>query len=255
MRHAALPLVVSLLAAAGCARPRPTPPEAVAAKVPVSRPVQRLVTETVDYTGRTDAVESVGVRARVTGYLTETPFREGAEVNKGDLLFEVDARPYRAQLDQAESQVGVAAAQLALGNSTLARTRASGGSVSLQEIDQAKATADSAEAQLRAARATAEAYRLNLEYTKVHSPIAGQISRYYYTVGNLVSQDSTLLTTVVSVDPMYVYFDMDERTLLRVAAATSSDRLAAPGAGDRPGRGGTRRRGGLPARGDAELPK
>ena len=233
-RSALVFLGFGVLVAGGCAPKRPTPAPVAAAKVPVSRPVQRMVTETVDYTGRLDAVESVGVRARVTGYLTRTPFKEGAEVAKGDLLFEVDPRPYEAQLEQAESQVGVAEAQLALAKSTLGRTRASAGAVSPQEVDQAKSSADSAEAQVRAAKATAEANRLNLEYTKVHSPIAGQVSRYYYTAGNLVSQDQTLLTTVVSVDPMYVYFDMDERTLLRVVAAINAERAVPPSAGTAP---------------------
>lgn len=223
-----------LLAALGCAPPPAAPPPPVGAKVPVSRPVQRQVTETVEYTGRTDAVESVGVRARVTGYLTQAPFKEGAEVNKGDLLFEVDPRPYKAQLDQAESQVGVAESQLALARNTLDRTRASGASLSQQEADQAKAAADTAAAQVRAAKATAEVYRLNTEYTKVVAPIAGEVSRYYFTAGNLVSQDQTLLTTVVSVDPMYVYFDMDERTLLRINAAVNDGRIKPPSAGTAP---------------------
>lgn len=224
-----------LVAAAGC-RPTPTaPPEATPPTVPVSHPVRRAVTETVEYTGRTDAVESVGVRARVTGYLTQAPFTEGAEVRKGELLFEIDPRPYQAQYDQAVSQVGVAEAQAVLGKSNYARLKSlSGGSASQLEVDQAKAAADSADASLKAAKATAEVFRLNLEYSKVTSPIAGQVSRFYYTVGNLVSQDQTQLTTVVSVDPMYAYFDMDERTLLRLNAGVNAGRIAPPTGGKLP---------------------
>jgi len=225
-----------LLAAAlaGCHRAPPPPSSLNRPVVPVSRPVQREVTEYVEYTGRADAVETVGVKARATGYLVRAPFTEGSEVKKGDLLFEVDPRPYEAQLAQAEAQVKVAEANLVLAQASYNRVRNLTGSaaVSAQEIDQARAAADATEAQVRAAKATAEVYRLNLGYTKVTSPIDGQVSRYYYTVGNLVSQDQTLLTTVVSTDPMYAYFDMDERTLLRIRTAINEGRVRPRGPGN-----------------------
>src|SRR5262249_60533772 len=104
----------------------------------------------------------------------------------------------------------------------IARGRAA---VSPQEADQARAAADAADAQVKAAKATAEVYRLNLGYTKVVAPIDGQVSRAYYAVGNLVSQDQTLLTTIVSTDPMYAYFDMDERTLLRIRTAINQGKI------------------------------
>ncbi len=230
-----LPVALLLGTVAGCRPTPPAPTESAPATVPVSHPVQRAVTEMVEYTGRTDAVESVGIRARVTGYLTRAPFTEGAEVQKGDLLFEIDPRPYQAQYDQAVSQVGVAEAQAVLGKSNYARLKSlAGGSASQLEVDQAKAAADSADASLKAAKATAEVFRLNLEYSKVASPIAGQVSRFYYTLGNLVSQDQTQLTTVVSVDPMYAYFDMDERTLLRLTAGINAGRIAPPTSGNMP---------------------
>jgi multidrug efflux system membrane fusion protein len=195
--------------------------------VPVSHPAQRQVTEYVEYTGRADAIETVGIKARATGYLKRAPFTEGAEVKKGDLLFEIDPAPYEAQLAQAEAQVRVAEANLVLAQASYNRVKNLTGSaaVSPQEIDQARAAADAADAQVRAAKATAEVYRLNLGYTKVTSPIDGQVSRYYYTAGNLVSQDQTLLTTVVSTDPMFAYFDMDERTLLRIRTAINEGRV------------------------------
>ncbi len=226
--------LLATAAALGCRPTAPAPAPAPAATVPVSRPVSRQVTETVEYTGRTDAVESVGIRARVTGYLVNAPFKEGAEVNKGDLLFEIDPRPYKAQYDQALGQVAVAEAQAVLAKATLTRNNSLSTSISQQELDQSKASADAADATLKAARATAEVYRLNLEYSRVLSPIAGQVSRYYYTAGNLVSQDQTQLTTVVSVDPMYAYFDMDERTLLRMTSAVNSGRMKAPTGGEVP---------------------
>jgi multidrug efflux system membrane fusion protein len=212
--------------------------------VPVSHPVQREVTEFVEYTGRTDAVQSVGIRARVTGYLIRSPFKEGdtvkgpltffgATIRDGDLLFEIDPRPYQAQLDQAESQVKVAEAQLKLAQANYERTKTAfdKGAESKQNVDTAKASVDEAASRIDAARATARLYALNLSYTRVTSPIDGQVSRYYYTLGNLINQDQTLLTTVVSVDPMYAYFDVDERTILRARTAINEGKIKPPPGG------------------------
>jgi RND family efflux transporter MFP subunit len=220
-----LPLVA--LIPIGCKKAAPPPASTGPQVVPVAKPVQRPVTEYVEYTGRADAVETVGIKARATGDLVRAPFTEGAEVKKGDLLFEIDPAPYEAQLAQAEAQVKVAEANSVLAQASYNRVKNLTGTVAVspQEIDQARAAAGAADAQVRAAKATAEVYRLNLSYTKVKSPIDGQVSRYYYTVGNLVSQDQTLLTTVVSTDPMYAYFDMDERTLLRIRTAINQGKI------------------------------
>jgi multidrug efflux system membrane fusion protein len=215
---------------AGCS---PTPQQAPASPgalaVPVSQPVQREVTDYVDFTGRTDAVETASIRARVTGYLAKIPFREGVEVKQGDLLFEIDPRPYQAQLDQAEGQVELNEASLKLAKTTYERDRAIAqsvaGGVSRQQLDQDLAAVDEAAARLRAAKASTEVYKLNVEFTRVTSPIDGMVSRYYYTRGNLVNQDQTLLTTVVSLDPIYAYFDMDEPTLLRIRRAINEGRI------------------------------
>ena len=142
------------------------------------------------------------------------PFKEGAEVKTGELLFEIDPRPYQAQYDQAVGQVNLYKAQLELAQVTLARdeqlARNTPGAVSAQQLDQDRAAVDEADAQVKASQASLEIYKLNLEFCKVTSPIDGQVSRYYLTLGNLVTQDQTLLTTVVSLDPMYAYFDVDE---------------------------------------------
>ena len=203
------------------------PPQATA--VPVSQPVQRAVTDYIDFIGRTDAVQSVDIRARVTGYLVKMPFTEGAEVKKGDQLFEIDPRPYQAQLDQAQGQVKLYQAQLKLAQVTLARDmellKGGIGAVSKQQIDQDRAAVDEAEAQVAASKASLEIYRLNVEFTQVTSPIDGQVSRYYLTLGNLVTQDQTVLTTIVSLDPIYAYFDVDEPTLLRLRRAINSGQL------------------------------
>jgi multidrug efflux system membrane fusion protein len=215
----------------GCEGNKPAA-AAAAANVPtiaVSEPVQREVTDFVDFTGRTDAVEPVNIRARVTGYLTKIFFREGGEVKQGDQLFEIDPRPYQAQLDQALSQVDLNEASLKLARATYERDRAIAqsvaGGVSRQQLDQDLAAVDEASARLKAARASTEVYKLNLEFTRVTSPIDGLASRYYYTRGNLVIQDQTLLTTVVSIDPIYAYFDMDEPTLLRIRRAINDGRI------------------------------
>jgi multidrug efflux system membrane fusion protein len=192
-------------------------------KVPIAHPVEDDVTEFVDFTGRADAVQSVNIVARVTGYLKQMPFKEGAFVKQGDLLFEIDPRPYQAQLDQAESQVTLAQAQLKLAESTLARYKTlkkeTPGAVSDQAIDQYEASVAEAKARVAANKKSMEVYQLNKEFTRVVSPIDGQVGRYLLTNGNLVNQDSTLLTTVVSLDPMYAYFEIDERTLIRIRKA------------------------------------
>jgi multidrug efflux system membrane fusion protein len=212
-------LVLSL---AGCAKQPPQAATSPIPPVPVSRPIERVVTDYVDFTGRTNAINSVDVRARVSGYLVEMPFKEGAEVKAGDLLFLVDPRPYQAQYDQAEGQVNLYKAQLALAKANFARDQEvakTPGAVSVQQLDQDKAAVDEADAAVKAFLASLEVYKLNLSFTRVTSPIDGQVSRYFMTLGNLVVQDQTLLTTVVSLDPMYVYFDVDEGTVLRVRKA------------------------------------
>jgi membrane fusion protein, multidrug efflux system len=215
-------------AIAGCGQrsPQVAPPQAAA--VPVSQPVQREVTDYVDFTGRTDAVNTVNIVPRVTGYLVKMPFKEGALVKKDDLLFEVDPRPYKAQLDQAEGQVKLYQAQLKLAKATLGRDLGiakTPGAVSPEKLDQDRAAVEQAEASIEAAQASLEVYKLNLSFCSVTSPIDGMVARYYLTLGNLVNQDQTLLTTVVSLDPMYAYFDMDEPTLVQIRQAIGAGKI------------------------------
>jgi multidrug efflux system membrane fusion protein len=231
-RWTAILLLTGALAA-GCLTGCERQEQPAAAKelpvVPVSRPVEREVTDYVYYTGRTDAVNAVGIRPRVTGYLTRMPFKEGEEVKQGDLLFEIDPRPYRAQLDQAIGQVNLYKAQWQLARTTYARdcaiNRAMAGAATQQQIDQDAAAVEEAAARIKATEAAAEVNRLNLDFCQVTSPIDGQVSRYYLTLGNLANQDQTLLTTVVSLDPMYAYFDVDESTMLRVIRAIQAGRI------------------------------
>jgi multidrug efflux system membrane fusion protein len=225
-----LGLTCSLLAAVGGCQGKPAPvapPEPPV--VPVSRPVEREVTDYVDFTGRTGAVQSVDIRPRVTGYLVKIPFQEGSMVKAGDLLFVVDRRPYQAQLDQAEGQVNLYQAQLKLARIIYARDRAINSrvsnSVSQEQLDQDRASMEEADARVKAFEKNMEVFKLNHEFTEVTSPIDGQISRYYLTLGNLVNQDQTMLTTIVSLDPMYAYFDVDEATLLRIRKAINEGKI------------------------------
>jgi RND family efflux transporter MFP subunit len=209
---------LSAVFAAGCTKKAAEAPPSAAQVVPVSHPVVREVTDFSDYTGRTDAVQSVNVRSRVTGYLVKMPFEEGAEVHEGDVLFEVDPRPYQALVDQAQSQVTLYQAQYKLARTTYERDSSIGvgGAISQQQLDQDRAAVEEAQARIKVAEAALATSKLNLSFTTVKAPISGRISRYYYTLGNLVSQDQTLLTTIVSTDPMYAYFDVEERTFQRL---------------------------------------
>ena len=230
LRFAAIGLWLALMAApSGCVRKQPQIAPSVVPVVPVSKPVQRAVTEYVSFTGRADAVNAVDIRARVTGYLVQMPFREGADVKKGDLLFEVDPRPYKAQLEQAEGQLNLYKAQLELAKANQARDKTAAatapGAVSLQQLDQDKAAVDQAVASVRASEASLDLYKLNVDYTQITSPIDGQVSRYYLTLGNLVNQDQTVLTSVVSLDPIYAYCEVDEPTVLRVRRVINEGKM------------------------------
>ena len=209
------------LAMAACSRaPAETPPAAVA--VAVSYPVQREVTDYADFTARMAAVDSVEVRTHSWGYLDKVNFKEGAMVKKGDVLFELDPRPYQAMLDQAKAKVAQDEAQLKFDeaeyrrNLGLIRDQA----VSQSDLDKSAAARGVDIANVAADKALVASRELDLEYTKVTAPVTGRVSRYYVTVGNLIQSGNqasvTLLTTIVSVDPMYACFDVDERTAQRV---------------------------------------
>jgi RND family efflux transporter MFP subunit len=188
----------------------------------VSQAVECEVTDYADFTARTAAVESVEVRARVWGYLDKIHFKDGALVNKGDLLFEIDPRTYKAALDEAEGNLASLEARLKRLNADLARYEKLVVKSVVSREDYDKVAGDRAEtaASREALVAAVERARLDLEYTQITAPISGRISRHVVTVGNLVQAGDqgggTLLTTIVSVDPIYAYFDVDEHTVLRV---------------------------------------
>jgi RND family efflux transporter MFP subunit len=202
----------------GCQGTPEEPPRKRPPTVTVSHPLQRKVTDYQDFTGRTAAVDSVQVQARVTGYLDKIYFNEGEEVKEGVVLYEIDPRPYRAALDQAKAKVGQDEAQLAYDESEyqrnlrLVRT----GAVSRSELDKSAAARGVDVANVAADKAAVVARRLDVEYTRVIAPVTGLVSRLLVTRGNLIVANQTTLTTIVSQDPMWVYFDVDEPTALAV---------------------------------------
>lgn len=191
---------------------QPPPPEVSAAEV-----IVREVSNWDEFTGRIESPESVEIRPRVSGYINQVRFEEGREVNKGEVLFVIDQRPYRAALAQAEAELARAKAQAGLASSELARARKllDGRAISREEHDEAVAAEAQAVANVAAAQASLELARLDLEFTEVRAPIAGMAGRALVTTGNLVSPENSLLTTVVSLDPVYVYFESDEQVYLR----------------------------------------
>jgi RND family efflux transporter MFP subunit len=197
--------------------------------VTVSRPVLKPIKEYRNFTGRTAAVESVEIRARVSGYLARIPYKsryengkeihrgeEGLEVKKGELLFEIDPRPYEAALAQAEGNLKAALARLQRQDADLARAKVlrDRGAISREEYDKAIGDKGETAGSLVALRAAVARAKLDLDFTRVTAPFAGRVGRAAITEGNLVTADNTLLTTIVSLDPMYAYFDVDESSML-----------------------------------------
>ena len=215
---ATLCIFISLIL--GCTPPKlPDPDGDKNPAVQVSTVVQREITENVRFTGRFNAINYVEIKPRTTGYVVSTPFKEGSYVQKGDLLFAIDPRPYQAKLDDANGMVKLSEAKLKLAKADNLRAKDVGktpGAISKQDLDKYVAAEEEAAAGVEAIKASLEVQILNLEFCSVISPISGRISKYFVTLGNLVTQDSTQLTTVVSEDPIYCYFDADERTLLKI---------------------------------------
>jgi RND family efflux transporter MFP subunit len=218
----AVAAVAGVLALAGCGADAQAPQQQ-ATPVSVAQVVERQVTEWDEYTGRLEAVESVEIRARVSGTVDQVAFEEGKEVKKGDLLFVIDPRPFRAEVARARAELERVRTQLQLARSDLARSEKllSTQAISQEEYDTRVAGQRSSSAALRAAEAALEVAQLNLSYTRVASPIDGRVGKAEVTRGNLVSAGTggaaSLLTTVVSVHEMYAYFDASEQAYLRYA--------------------------------------
>lgn len=204
-----------LLAACGAPPPpAPPPPE-----VTVAHPLLREITEWDEFLGRVAAVESVDVRSRVDGYIESIEFAEGALVQAGDVLFVIDRRPFAAELARARAEQDAAAARLQLARSEEKRAAELVGRklIAEQEFDNRRQRRAEAEAQLAATGAWVQRAALDLEYCRVRAPIGGRVGRRLVTAGNLVSsgENATLLTTIVSLDPIHVYITGDEQVYLR----------------------------------------
>lgn len=211
--------------------PAPMLPPAPTVSVLTIEPRQATVWD--EFSGRLEAVERVDVRSRVAGSVQQVHFREGALVEKGALLLTIDPAPYAAEVERLEAQVAAAEARVVFTRTEVDRGRRLLGSSALSErdVDQRTNAFNEADATLRAAKAALQAARLNLEYTEVRAPVAGRVGRLEITVGNLVAAGpgAPVLTTLVSVDPIYASFNADETTVSRVLAAQSP---AANAAGD-----------------------
>jgi multidrug efflux system membrane fusion protein len=213
--------VVLFLLAAGCQKERPTaggapPPPTVT----VSQPISKEVVEWDEYQGWVEAVDTVAIRARVNGYLDSIHFKDGADVEKGQLLFVIDPRPYRAALDQAEADLAQAQTRFDLASNDMARAERllKVKAISEEDADARSKAVRTAAAAIQSARASVEIAQLNMEYTSVKAPISGRIGRKMITEGNLVNAnlaESTGLATIVALDPIYCRFDADEQSILK----------------------------------------
>jgi multidrug efflux system membrane fusion protein len=205
---------------AGCGEKQPPQAAAAAPPVTIAQPVKRTVTDWDEFTGRFDAVQQVQIRPRVGGFITAVEFRDGAFVGAGDLLYLIDARPFEAVATQAEGQLSDARAKVELGKRELDRalTLQQSQNVADNIVDQRRQALQAARAAETQAEGVLEAAQLNVEFTHVTAPIGGRVSRHLVDVGNLVQGsegNSTLLTSIVSLDPIYIYFDIDEATYLK----------------------------------------
>ena len=216
----ALAAAVLTLLLQGCKTEANTEAAAPLPQVSVASALERNVQEWDEFTGRLEAVESVEVRPRVTGYIDSVNFTEGSVVKKGDLLFVIDQRPYRAEVDKAQAELARAVARAELSRTDVERSEKLLGvkAVSREEYDQRLNAQRESQANVEAARAAVTTAKLNLEFTRITAPISGRVSRAAVTAGNLVTGGSTqaaLLTTVVSIDPIYVTFEGDEQVYLK----------------------------------------
>jgi multidrug efflux system membrane fusion protein len=209
---------LAIAAAAGCNNKKAEAPPAKLPVVLVSYPVVREVTDYEEVTGRTDPKPSVEIRPRVSGYLIKVPFKEGAVVKKGALLYEVNPEQYQADLDKAQANLeqGKARVQQLEFDFDRAQRAKNKNALSQTEYDKTRADLYDAQAAVSSYKAMLKKARINLEYTIIEAPFDGRVSRSLLDAGNLVKADETMLTSIVSLDPMYVLFDVDERTWLRL---------------------------------------
>jgi multidrug efflux system membrane fusion protein len=227
-RHTLTFLAASLILIGGGAavlHARADAPDATATAAPPATVVEvaEVTSQTIidwqDYSGRLEAVDRVDIRPLVSGTLTAVHFRDGARVNKGDLLFTIDPRPYAAEVERAQAQLAAAETRAAYTATDMARGQrlAADNAIARRDLDEKQNAAREAAAQVQAAQAALTSARLNLEYTRITAPVSGRISRAEVTVGNIVAAGAGTvpLTTLVSMDTVYAAFDVDEKSFLK----------------------------------------
>lgn len=214
----ALPLMLLLTLAAGCERPVPKVATAEPVKVKVALPTQEMVTRFEEFTGRTSAVRTVEVRSRVTGFVNGVLFKDGAEVQEGQELFAIDDRSFKSQAAAAAALVAQSQTRLQRLNSQYRRGKqlVATKSITEEQFDQLGFDQAEAESVLAAAKAAKELADLNVEYTRVLAPMSGTISNRRVDPGNVVKADDMSLATIVKLNPIYAYFDINERTVLHL---------------------------------------
>jgi membrane fusion protein, multidrug efflux system len=213
---------------AGCSSSaQPKAPAPALVEVSVAEVVCKQISDSDEFTGRLEAVDAVEVRPRVSGYLQSVHFKEGAIVRQGDLLFQIDPRPLQAEVDRLKGDLAQARAQLSRAQSDFQRAERlhNNDGMSAEEYDRRAAVRSEAEARIASTEGALRGAELNLEFTRVTAPISGRVGRAEITEGNLVEGGAGQikpLTTLVSLDPIYVYFDVDEQTYLKYARVTQS---------------------------------
>jgi len=227
-----LPLVALLVGCSGNHTPTVAIPTPI---VEVAHPIEREVTDYQTFTARTQAVQSIDIKARVTGFITAIKFKDGGDVEANQVLFEIDDRPYKATLDKAKGDVEVAKASLvkeqAFYDIGLGVQKQNPMAISEQELERRKGGRDEAAGTVKQALASQETAQLNYDWCKVRSPIAGRINRHFMDVGDLISENITLLTNVVSLRPMWSYFDVDQNSAERYQAAIREGKVASARSG------------------------
>ena len=223
-------IIVGSVAFVACSKPVPQRPPA---EVTVAPAVAKQVSDWDEFSGHFEPVDAVEIRPRVSGFVQRVAFTEGAIVRRGDPLFYIDARPYQAEVDRAAADLErtKTRAQLAQGEHERAQRLVATQAISREELDARGSSRAEGDAAVRSAAAALETARLNLEWTVVRAPITGRVSRAAVTLGNLVQAgppSATLLTTIVSLDPIYVYFDSDEQAYLKYVNAMRSRSAGLP---------------------------
>src|ERR1700726_1517872 len=221
---------------AGCNNQQPVAQSPPPPEVTVSKPERKEVVNWNEFTGRTAAVKLVNVTPRVSGYIVDIPFKEGDIVHKGDLLFQIDPRPYQDAYEQAVGLLQQAQSNQQLQDATFARQQRlrETGVIAKEDYDTALSNKSQSAAQVVSAQAARNSAQLNLEFTHVTSPIDGRVSHQLVNIGNLVQADFTRLTTIVSIDPIYAYFSVDELAALSYQRVIREGKLASSGAGKLP---------------------